>query len=39
VDRSDRRSFAPGWPALASVLLVGQVVLALAIQSFVKTPW
>lgn len=42
VDRSGRRerwSWSPGWPALASWLLVGQVVLAVTVESSVRTPW
>ncbi|WP_426574382.1 hypothetical protein [Aquihabitans sp. McL0605] len=34
-----RRSSSPGWPALASGLLVVQVVVAVAVETFVKTPW
>lgn len=29
----------PGWPTLAGALLLGQVALALLIESVVKTPW
>ena len=33
------RTLSPGWPALASGLLAAQVVLAVAVETFVKTPW
>jgi hypothetical protein len=34
-----RRSLAPPWPLLASSLLVAQVLVAVAVESLVKTPW
>lgn len=34
-----RRSLAPPWPLLASGLLAAQVLVAVAVESLVKTPW
>jgi hypothetical protein len=34
-----RRSLSPPWPRLASWLLAAQVLVAVAVESLVKTPW
>ena len=40
-DAADRPRWVPvpGWPTLAGSLLLGQVALAVLIESIVKTPW